>query len=73
MEAPKELINYVEYPAEHLEKTRAFFENFLAASFTQWGADYMDIHYAPLTLGFYRATLRSSAEKDSLRPFIALH
>ena len=53
-------VNYIEFAAGNLEKTRSFFEAVFNMNFTQWGDDYMDTVSGGVGMGFFRAPLAST-------------
>jgi predicted enzyme related to lactoylglutathione lyase len=55
-----EKINYVEFPARDIEKTKAFFSRVFGWSFTDYGPDYIAFSNEGLDGGFYRSDLSSS-------------
>ncbi|MFS1522995.1 VOC family protein [Microbulbifer sp. 2304DJ12-6] len=55
-----EKINYVEFPACDLEKTKAFFAEAFGWVFTDYGPEYTAFTAAGLDGGFYQANLHSS-------------
>ena len=58
-----EKINYVEFPALDLEKTKEFFTKTFGWSFEDFGPDYTAFGDQGLDGGFYRSDLRSRAEQ----------
>jgi uncharacterized protein len=56
-----EKINYVEFAANNLPATKAFFETAFKWSFTDYGPDYAAFSNDALDGGFYKADLASSA------------
>ena len=56
---PHKTINYIEYPASDLDKTKAFFETVFNWEFTDYGPDYTAFKEAVLEGGFYRAPMVS--------------
>ena len=58
-----EKINYVEFPAAHLDKTKEFFTKAFGWSFEDFGPDYAAFSDQGLDGGFYRSDLRSRAEQ----------
>ena len=60
-----EKINYVEFPAENMAATKAFFSSVFSWKFTDYGADYCAFSNAGLDGGFYKAAQSSSTENGS--------
>jgi uncharacterized protein len=58
-------INYIEFPAGDLEKTKEFYSAAFGWSFQDYGPDYCAFQDAGLDGGFYRAPLRASASEGS--------
>ncbi|MEI8592937.1 VOC family protein [Photobacterium sp. Hal280] len=58
-------INYVEFPASHIPKTKAFFERVFGWSFMDYGDEYAAFAEQGLDGGFYAAPLSSQVEKGS--------
>ncbi|MET0048475.1 MAG: VOC family protein [Sedimenticola sp.] len=56
-----EKINYVEFPAADLQRTKRFFSEAFGWSFQDFGPDYTAFSDQGLDGGFYRADLASSA------------
>lgn len=56
-------INYVEFPARDIERTKAFFEAAFGWSFVDYGPDYAAFSDQGLDGGFFRSGLRSSTER----------
>ncbi|MDX1342054.1 MAG: VOC family protein [Reinekea sp.] len=52
-------ITYLEFPAQNLEATQAFFSQVFQWDFQQWGPDYCAHTSATVEVGFYRAPLTS--------------
>jgi predicted enzyme related to lactoylglutathione lyase len=57
---PHEKINYVEFPAKDLEKTKAFFSCVFDWSFTDFGPEYTSFLNQGLNGGFYQADMAST-------------
>ncbi len=57
-----DLIDYLEYPANDMVATKAFFQEVFAWHFEDYGPDYMAFSGGGLDGGFYRADLASKAE-----------
>ena len=57
-----EKINYVEFPANNLLQTKAFFENAFGWSFEDYGSEYSAFSNQGLDGGFYQSSLHSSSE-----------
>ncbi|CCQ09256.1 Glyoxalase family protein [Pseudoalteromonas luteoviolacea B = ATCC 29581] len=54
-------IDYVEFPAAHIDKTQRFFEQTFGWQFTAYGPEYVAFHHAGLTGGFYLSELTSQS------------
>lgn len=55
-----EKINYVEFPAKDLEKTKAFFEAAFGWTFEDYGPQYTAFSDQGLDGGFYQSPLKAS-------------
>ena len=60
-----EKLNYVEYHAQDLEATKAFFTAAFGWSFTDYGPDYTSFSGEGLDGGFFKSELSASAESGS--------
>ena len=62
-----EKINYIEFPAKNIERTKDFFNAVFGWSFTDYGPDYISFSGEGLEGGggFYKSELISSSEKGS--------
>jgi hypothetical protein len=60
-----EKINYVEFPARDIEKTKAFFTTVFGWSFVDYGSEYTAFSNAGLDGGFFKSPLTSSTENGS--------
>lgn len=60
-----EKINYVEFPAKDIEKTKAFFKAVFAWSFVDYGPEYTAFSNAGVDGGFYKSELSASTENGS--------
>lgn len=58
-------IDYVELPAEDLERAKAFYSAVFGWSFEDYGPDYCAFHDGRLDGGFYRSDLRASVAAGS--------
>ncbi|MBC9250356.1 glyoxalase [Pseudomonas alcaligenes] len=58
-------INYLELPASNLERSKAFFVEAFAWSFTDYGPDYSCFNGAGIDGGFYRSPLQVSSASGS--------
>ncbi|RUO81535.1 glyoxalase [Idiomarina tyrosinivorans] len=58
-------INYVEWPARELEKTKAFFEQAFDWLFVDYGPDYAAIQGAGLDGGFFRSEQQANSASGS--------
>jgi len=55
-----EKINYVEFPSQNIETTKAFFSSAFGWSFVDYGAEYTAFLNEGLDGGFFKAELKSS-------------
>jgi len=60
-----EKINYVEFPAKDIEKTKKFFTETFGWSFVDYGPDYVSFADAGLDGGFFKSELNTSTDKGS--------
>jgi len=60
-----EKINYVEFPANDLEATKAFFADVFGWSFEDFGPDYTAFEDEGLDGGFYRSEKAATTEQGS--------
>jgi len=60
-----EKMNYVEFPAKNLKKTKAFFSAVFNWHFTEYGNEYIAFKNEGLDGGFYQSTQRVSVESGS--------
>ncbi len=60
-----EKINYIEFPTQDIEVTKAFFKTVFDWSFEDYGPDYIAFSNAGLEGGFYKSELNVSTEKGS--------
>lgn len=60
-----EKIDYVEFPARDIEKTKAFFTAVFGWSFVDYGPDYTAFANEGLNGGFYKSDLAVSTETGS--------
>jgi predicted enzyme related to lactoylglutathione lyase len=60
-----EKLNYVEYPASHIEATKNFFTSVFNWSFTDYGPEYTAFSNQGLDGGFYKSTQVSSTDKGA--------
>lgn len=58
-------INYVEFPACHLEDTKAFFIKAFAWSFQDYGPEYTSFSDAGIAGGFFKSELYARTENGS--------
>ncbi|WP_462163417.1 VOC family protein [Pseudoalteromonas xiamenensis] len=56
-------LDYVEFPAAHIDKTQRFFELVFGWNFTSYGPEYVAFDNAGLTGGFYANDLCSESER----------
>lgn len=60
-----EKINYLEFPANDLVKTKAFFEKVFAWQFTDYGPDYCAFNKQGVEGGFYKSNLVSCSDNGA--------
>jgi predicted enzyme related to lactoylglutathione lyase len=60
-----EKINYVEFPAKDIEKTKAFFTKVFGWSFVNYGPDYTTFENEGLDGGLFKSDLTVSTENGS--------
>jgi len=60
-----EKINYVEFPAQDIEATKAFFTAAFAWSFVDYGPEYTAFSNAGIDGGFFKSGLSASTDKGS--------
>ena len=60
-----EKLNYLEYPAKDLSKTKAFFEKVFNWYFTDYGSEYCAFDNQGLEGGFYQSELVSNSDKGA--------
>lgn len=60
-----EKLNYVEFPANNIPATKAFFEQAFNWSFVDYGSDYTSFSNQGLDGGFYSADLKSTTANGS--------
>lgn len=60
-----EKINYVEFPAHDLERTKAFFAAAFGWRFVDYGPDYTAFADQGLDGGFYRSELSATTDRGS--------
>lgn len=60
-----EKMNYVEFPAQDLAATKAFFSQVFGWTFEDFGAEYTAFSNQGLDGGFFKADLASSTEKGA--------
>lgn len=60
-----EKINYVEFPAKDIEKSKAFFSAVFGWSFVDYGPDYAAFSNEGLDGGFFKSDLSASTENGS--------
>ncbi len=58
-------INYVEFPARHLEATKAFFSKTFGWSFQDYGPEYTSFSDAGIAGGFFKSELSAKTENGS--------
>lgn len=60
-----ESINYVEFPANNLSATKAFFEKVFGWSFQEYGPEYLAFADSGLEGGFFKSDRHASTENGS--------
>lgn len=60
-----ENINYVEFPAKDMEKTKSFFTAVFGWVFEDYGPEYMAFSNQGIDGGFYKSELNTSTENGS--------
>lgn len=66
IDLPKhEKINYVEFPAKDLARTKSFFEAAFGWTFVDYGPDYAAFSDQGLDGGFYRSDLQATTDRGS--------
>ncbi len=60
-----EKINYVEFPASDLDRTKEFFQIAFGWTFTDYGHDYTAFSDQGLDGGFYRSPMAASVDRGS--------
>lgn len=60
-----EVINYVEFPANNMVKTKGFFETAFGWRFSDFGEDYMAFDQQGIEGGFYRSEKTSRTENGA--------
>ena len=60
-----EKVNYIEFPAQDLQRTKAFFEAAFDWSFIDYGPDYAAFSNQGVDGGFYRSNLKATTERGS--------
>jgi predicted enzyme related to lactoylglutathione lyase len=60
-----EKLNYVEFPAKDLIKTKAFFKKAFDWQFADYGPDYIAFSNQGLDGGFFKSELSASTDKGS--------
>jgi len=61
-----EKINYLEFPAKDIAKTKAFFSTVFAWSFTDYGPEYTAFSEAGIDGGFYKSELTCTTANGSV-------
>jgi len=61
-----EKINYLEFPARDIEKTKAFFTKAFNWSFTDFGPDYTAFNNEGINGGFFKSDLSCSTSNGSV-------
>jgi len=60
-----EKINYIEFPCQDLNATKAFFTNAFAWSFVDYGPEYTAFSDSGIDGGFYKSDLASTSNNGS--------
>ncbi len=60
-----EKINYLEFPAKHIEKTKGFFTDVFGWKFIDYGPEYTAFSEAGIDGGFFKSQLTLSTEMGS--------
>lgn len=60
-----EKLDYVEFPATDIERTKSFFEAAFGWSFVDYGPDYTAFSNQGLDGGFYRSDLAATVDRGS--------
>lgn len=60
-----EKINYVELPANDLEKVKSFFTKAFSWKFTDYGSEYTAFTYSGVDGGFFKSPLSSVTQKGA--------
>lgn len=60
-----EKINYVEFPANNIQATKAFFETAFHWSFQEYGPDYIAFSNQGIDGGFFKSELISSSKQGA--------
>ena len=60
-----EKINYVEFPAKNIEKSKTFFINVFNWTFIDYGPEYTAFSNEGIDGGFFKSTLHSSTDTGS--------
>ncbi len=58
-------INYIEFPAQDIEKTKQFFSQVFGWTFTDYGEEYCAINNAGIDAGFYLSENTMSSDNGS--------
>lgn len=61
-----EKINYVEFPAKDIKKTKAFFSKVFDWSFEDYGPEYTAFFQGGIDGGFYKSALSATTKKGSV-------
>lgn len=60
-----EKINYVEFPAKNIEKSKSFFTNVFNWSFVDYGPEYTAFSNEGIDGGFFKSNLHCSTDTGS--------
>lgn len=60
-----EMINYVEFPANNIPATKAFFEQAFSWTFIDYGSEYTAFSHSGIDGGFFQSELVSSTAKGA--------
>ena len=61
-----EKINYLEFPAKHMEQTKAFFGEVFDWTFVDYGPDYVACANAGIDVGFFKSDLMAVSSSGSV-------
>ncbi len=61
-----EKINYLEFPAKHMQQSKAFFGEVFGWSFVDYGPDYVACSNAGIDVGFFKSDLTVQSNRGSV-------